>query len=135
MSGRRAEPAIPSLPMPAPTSPANLALTRTEAPTASVIDITPVKELLEKITGELATLKRLSPNSDACAAISDIRLRLVNAITEGASSELWISADEFARREGVTASAITYRCRKGKLTHRKVGGRYLVNARSLPEAA
>lgn len=121
--------------MPAPSSPINLAPERTESSPVSVIDAKPVQALLETITTELATLKRLSPNSDACAAITDIRLRLVNAITEGASADLWITAEEVARREGVTTSAITYRCRKGKLTSRKVGGRYLVDVRSLPEAA
>ena len=117
------------------TSPANLALTRAEPPTPSFIDAAPLEELLEKITRELATLKRLSPNSDACPALNDVLLRLRSAISEGMSSNLWMTTEEYARREGVTASAITHRCRAGKLAYRKVGGRYLVDPRSLRTAA
>jgi len=113
---------------PTPRQTLNLAPPTDTSTRPSVIDAGPVTALLDTMTTDLALLKRLSPNSDACAALADVRIRLEQAIRQGGSGALWLSVGEYAAHEGVTTSAITYRIRKGLVASEKVGGRYLVKA-------
>ncbi len=102
--------------------------------TPLALDAAPLSALLAAITSEIAMLLRLTPNSDACSALSDIRNRLEEAIREGGSDALWSTAAEYAEQEGITTSAATYRARKGKVPSRKVAGRHQI-LRSQPQAA
>lgn len=134
MTGHLATPAT-ELAMATRTTPTTHVLTIPSPAPVRFIDAEPVQTLLASIKGEIATITRLSPNNDARTALEDVCLRLERAITDGGSRERWITAEEAAKREGVTPSAITSRIRKGKVPHQRIGGRYLVDACALGKAA
>lgn len=108
----------------------NLAAQPSPAPT----NLTPFHELLAGFTADLATMRRLDPNSGACTTLADVRARLEHAIEEASADSLWLSVKEAASREGVTEAAITHRCRNNTIRSRKVGGRYLIDPNALRAA-
>lgn len=110
----------------------NLATQPSAAP--ATLNATPLRELLASVMADLATMRRLDPNSGACATLANVRARLEHAIQDASADSLWLSVKEAASREGVTEAAITHRCRNNTIRSRKVGGRYLIDPNALRAA-
>ena len=98
------------------------------------LDAAPIFAFMDAITADVATLKRLDPTSGACVSLEGVRSRMQQVIKEASANSLLMSVQQYADREGVSSSAITYRIRTGKLPCRQVGGRYLIES-GMPRAA
>jgi hypothetical protein len=112
--------------------PVDLAPTPVTSEPPTIIDAAPALQLLGRLSTELATLTRLSPNSDACAALKDVHMRLGSAVNDGAATDVWLSTEALADQHGVAPSTVTYWCRKRKVRYRRVGNAYEIDARTVP---